>query len=246
MADPIRLLIHGASGRMGRALLRLAADDARFDVVAAVSRSGAAIESASVPVFAGAAVADIPAFDVAVDFSLPAALPALLALCEARGAALVSGTTGLDPELRTRMAQAAHSIPLLWASNFSLGIVLLEELLRRAGSAVPWPVSITEIHHVHKLDAPSGTAITLAAAAAQAQGHTPQIESIREGEVVGTHRIRLQGPGETLELGHVASDRDIFARGALEAAAKLAGRGAGAWTLPQLLFGGKNAGQADD
>ena len=243
--EKIRVLVHGASGRMGRAVARLAAADPRFEVVAAVSRSGAA-PAEGVPAFGTAELAACPRFDVAIDFSLPPGLHALLEFCEARGAALVSGTTGLDPELRTRMAQAAHSIPLLWASNFSLGIVLLEELLRRAGSAVPWPVSITEIHHVHKLDAPSGTAITLAAAAAQAQGHTPQIESIREGEVVGTHRIRLQGPGETLELGHVASDRDIFARGALEAAAKLAGRGAGAWTLPQLLLGGKNAGQADD
>ena len=224
---------------MGRAVSRLASGDARFEVVAAVSRSGAA-PADGVPAFGTEALAACPAFDVAIDFSLPPGLHALLEFCEARGAALVSGTTGLDPELRARMAQAAHSIPLLWASNFSLGVVLLEELLRRAAGAVPWPVSIRETHHVHKLDAPSGTAITLAAAVAQASGHTPPIESIREGEVVGMHRIRLEGPGETLELGHVASDRDIFARGALEAAFRLAGRPAGAWTLPDLLFGSKS------
>jgi len=240
MKSPIRLLVHGASGRMGRAVSRLAALDARFEVVAAVSRSGAEPE-AGVPAFGTAELASVPAFDVAIDFSLPPGLRALMEFCEARKAALVSGTTGLDPELRTRMAQAAGSIPLLWASNFSVGVVLLEELLRRASAAVPWPVSITEIHHVHKLDAPSGTAITLAAAAAQAGGHTPPIESIREGEVVGTHRIRLDGPGETLELGHVAFDRDIFARGALEAAFRLAARPAGAWTLPELLFSGRTA-----
>ena len=239
MNPPVRLLVHGASGRMGRAVARLAAADSRFDVVAAVSRSGAA-PAEGVPAFGTEGLAVCPAFDVAIDFSLPPGLHALLEFCEARGAALVSGTTGLDPELRARMAQAAHSIPLLWASNFSLGVVLLEELLRRASGAVPWPVSITETHHVHKLDAPSGTAITLAAAVAQASGHTPPIESIREGEVVGTHRIRLEGPGETLELGHVASDRDIFARGALEAAFRLTGRPAGAWKLPDLLFGGRS------
>jgi len=237
MSEPIRLLVHGASGRMGRALLRLAAGDARLRVVAAVSRSGAPVESAPVPVLSGHALASCPDFDVAVDFSLPAALPALLDLCVARRAALVSGTTGLDPELRSRMRVAAQSIPLLWASNFSLGVVVLEDLLRRAAATLPWPVSIVETHHVHKLDAPSGTAISLAAAAAAAgQGDSPQIQSIREGEVVGTHRIRLSGPGETLELGHVAADRDIFARGALEAAVRLAGRPAGTWTLPQLLF----------
>jgi len=236
MSDPIRLLVHGASGRMGRALLRLAAADARMRVVAAVSRSGAAIEDAPVPVLAGEGMADCPDFDVAVDFSLPAALPALLQLCEGRGAALVSGTTGLDPQLRARIAQSAQLIPLLWASNFSLGVVVLEDLLRRAAAVLPWPVSIVETHHVHKLDAPSGTAISLAAAAAQVQGRNPAIESIREGEVVGTHRIRLSGPGETLELAHVAQDRDIFARGALEAALRIAGRPARAWTLPELLF----------
>jgi 4-hydroxy-tetrahydrodipicolinate reductase len=236
MSEPIRLLVHGASGRMGRALLRLAAGDARLRVAAAVSRTGAPIESASVPVLSVDALASCPDFDVAVDFSLPAALPALLELCERRGAALVSGTTGLDPQLRARMAQAAQSVPLLWASNFSLGVVVLEDLLRRAASALPWPVSIEETHHVHKLDAPSGTAISLAAAAAQVQGHSPAIESIRLGEVVGTHRIRLSGPGETLELAHVADDRDIFARGALEAALRISGRAARAWTLPELLF----------
>jgi 4-hydroxy-tetrahydrodipicolinate reductase len=240
MNPPIRLLVHGASGRMGRAVSRLASADPRFDLVAAVSRSGAA-PAEGVPAFGTAELASIPAFDVAIDFSLPPGLHALIEFCEARKAALVSGTTGLDAQMRTRMAQAAHSIPMLWASNFSLGIVLLEDLLRRAAAAVPWPVSITEIHHVHKLDAPSGTAITLAAAAAQAGGTTAPIESIREGEVVGTHRIRLQGPGETLELGHVASDRDIFARGALEAAFRLSGRAPGAWSLPGLLFSGQSA-----
>jgi 4-hydroxy-tetrahydrodipicolinate reductase len=178
---------------------------------------------------------------VAIDFSLPSALPELLDACTARGAAVVSGTTGLDPELRARMEAAARTIPLLWASNFSLGVAVLVALLERAAEVLPWPVSITETHHVHKLDAPSGTAITLAAAGARLRGDTPPIASIREGEVVGTHRIRLAGPGETLELEHAASDRDIFARGAIEAAVRLSGRPAGAWGLQELLFGPQSA-----
>ena len=236
MAEAIRLLVHGASGRMGRAVLRLAAADARLRVVAAVSRSGAALEDPAIPMLASESLSTCPEFDVAIDFSLPAALPALLAACEARGAALVSGTTGLDPALRSRLDEAAKRIPVLWASNFSLGVVVLEDLLRRAAGALRWPVQLCETHHVHKLDAPSGTAITLAAAAAEVSGQTPAIESIREGEVVGIHRIRLSGPGETLELGHVAEDRDIFARGALEGAARLHGRQPGHWRLAELLF----------
>ena len=239
MEEPIRLLVHGASGRMGRAVSRLAAADPRVRVVAAVSRSGADSEGA--PGIAAEAMHACADFDVAVDFSLPAAMPGLLALCTARGAALVSGTTGLDPGLRTSMAEAARAIPLLWASNFSLGVVVLEDLLRRASAVLPWPLSITETHHVHKLDAPSGTAISLAAAAAQVRGDTPPIESIREGEVVGTHRIRLEGPGESLVLEHSAADRDIFARGAIEAALRIRGRKAGPWTLPELLFAPQSA-----
>lgn len=236
MADPLRLLVHGASGRMGRAVLRLAAADPRFRVVAAVSRSGAPLEESTAPVFAGGALSACPDFDVAVDFSLPSALPSLLALCQARAAALVSGTTGLDPALRAQLDVAAATIPVLWASNFSLGVVVLEDLLRRSTAALGWPVEISETHHVHKLDAPSGTAITLAAAAAEVLGRTPAIDSVREGEVIGTHRIRLQGPGETLELGHVALDRDIFARGALEGANRLQGRPAGRWSLAELVL----------
>ena len=237
MADPIRLLVHGASGRMGRAVLRLAAADPRFDVVAAVSRSGAEIAGSGVPALAGDELAACPVFDVAIDFRLPAALPGLLALCVERRAALVSGTTGLDPGLRAAIAEAARDVPVAWASNFSLGVVVLEDLLRRAAGVLPWSADIVEVHHVHKLDAPSGTASTLAAALAPVHGHTPPIESIREGEVVGTHRVRLQGPGESLELAHVATDRDIFACGALETAVRLRGREAREWRLPELLFG---------
>jgi 4-hydroxy-tetrahydrodipicolinate reductase len=237
MDDPIRLLVHGASGRMGRAVLRLAGADPRFAVVAAVSRSGAEVAGSGVPAFAGGDLPACPDFDVAIDFSLPAAMPGLLDLCVERRAALVSGTTGLDPGLRAQIAAAARAIPVAWASNFSLGVVVLEDLLRRAAGVLPWAADIVEVHHVHKLDAPSGTAITLAAALAQAQGRTPPIESIREGEVVGTHRVRLHGPGESLELAHVATDRDIFARGALETAARLHRREAREWRLPELLFG---------
>lgn len=236
MADPIRLLVHGASGRMGRAVLRLAAADARFDVVAAVSRSGAQVPDSAVPALASDALAQCPRFDIAIDFSLPSALPGLLSACVARKAGLVSGTTGLDPALRAAISAAARDIPVAWASNFSLGVVVLEDLLRRAAGVLPWAADIVEIHHVHKLDAPSGTAITLAAAIAQVQGQTPPIESIREGEVVGTHRVRLRGPGESLELTHAATDRDIFARGALETAARLHGREAREWRLPELIF----------
>ena len=234
--DPIRLLVHGASGRMGRAVFRLAAAAPRFAVVAAVSRAGADIEGAAG--VAAAAVEDAPAFDLAIDFSLPEAFDGILTLCLQREAALVSGTTGLDEAQRQRLENASNRIETLWASNFSLGVAVLEELVKRASAALPdWPVSLLETHHVHKKDAPSGTALTLARAAQAVTGRAPEIDSIREGEVVGIHRLRFAGPGETLELGHVAGDRDLFARGALQAAALVAWRGPGAYRLGELLFG---------
>src|SRR4249919_231676 len=122
-SSPIRILIHGASGRMGQALLRLARENPALQVVAAVSRSGAAIDGVDVPMFASADLARCPSFDVAIDFSLPEGFDAVLAACKMRKAALVSGTTGLSTQQREALAQAAHTIPVLWASNFSLGVV---------------------------------------------------------------------------------------------------------------------------
>jgi 4-hydroxy-tetrahydrodipicolinate reductase len=221
MTQPLRLLIHGASGRMGRSLLRLATDDARFVVAGAVGRD----------------LSDCPGFDVAIDFSLPEGFDAILGLCRARGAGLVSGTTGLSDDQRRAMREAGQDIAVVWASNFSLGVLVLQDLVRRAAQALPgWRAEITETHHIHKKDAPSGTALTLARAHAAISGSMPAIESIREGEVVGDHRIRLQGQGEWLELRHHAEDRDIFARGALEAAARLRGRAPGNVEFAELLL----------
>jgi len=224
MNAPIRILVHGASGRMGRALLRLAAADARFEVLSTPPSSAASLD-------------DCPEFDVAIDFSVAPGFDRILRLCRSRLSALVSGTTGLSDAQRLALANAGKDIPIVWASNFSLGVVVLEDLVRRAARALPgWHGEITETHHIHKKDAPSGTALVLASAHEAGSGSAPGITSIREGEVVGDHRIRLEGNGEWLELRHHAMDRDIFARGALEAAARLHGRFAGLYSLSDLVL----------
>lgn len=229
---PLRLLIHGASGRMGGALLRLAAAAPDLRVVAAVSRGGGAGGPAALR---AADLADAADFDVAIDFSLPDALSPLLSLCEARGAPLVTGTTGLGEAGIARLRAASERIPVAWASNFSLGVVVLEAVVARVAAALPdWRVDVAETHHVHKKDAPSGTALTLARAAAAGRA-LPPIESIREGEVVGDHLVRFSGPGEVLRFAHHAADRDIFAAGALEAARRLAGQPPGWHGLADLL-----------
>lgn len=236
---PLRLLIHGASGRMGQALLRLAAENTdTLQVVAAFTgRSPAQRVVDGVPHFAASELSGAPAFDVAIDFSLPEGFDAILSLCVERGAGLVSGTTGISQAQRATLDAAAAKIPLVWASNFSLGVAVLDELVERAAQALAgWDCDIVESHHTRKLDAPSGTALTLGAAAGRG-GAQPHYASLRAGDIVGEHLVQFTGLGERIELVHRASNRDIFARGALFAAGQLAGRAAGSYRVRDLLAG---------
>lgn len=221
---------------MGQALLRLAGERDDLVVVAAVQRSQPAQRVVDgVAQFAASELAGAPPFDAAIDFSLPQGFGPILALCEQRGAALVSGTTGLEDEQRAVLDAASQRIPVLWAANFSLGVAVLSELVERAAAALPgWDCDIVESHHVHKKDAPSGTALALGASAEQG-GASPRYASLRAGDIVGEHLVQFTAPGERIELIHRATNRDIFARGALHAAAKLAGRAPGRYRLRDLL-----------
>ena len=235
MDAPIRLLIHGANGRMGRALQRLCREGEGGEVVAAVSRKVESRVVDGIPQFAASELAGAPEFDVAIDFSLPEGFDAILGLCLQRGAPLASGTTGLSPAQQEALDAASTRIPLVWASNFSLGVAVLHELVERAARALPgWDCDIVEAHHTRKLDAPSGTALTLGAAAGEG-GATPRYASIRAGDIVGEHLVQFTGIGERIELVHRAGDRDIFARGALHAARALVGRAPGRYRVHDLL-----------
>lgn len=232
---PARLLIHGANGRMGQALQRLCAESDGCTVVAAVSRRVGQRVIDGVPQFAGNELAGAPEFDVAIDFSLPGAFDPVLALCVERERALVSGTTGLSDAQRTAIDAAAARIPVLWAANFSLGVAVLASLVEQAARALPgWDCDIVEAHHRHKVDAPSGTALALAGAAGEG-GATARHAAIRAGDIVGEHLVQFAGLGERVELAHRATSRDIFARGALHAAARIAGRPAGRYRVQDLL-----------
>jgi 4-hydroxy-tetrahydrodipicolinate reductase len=235
MTTPVQILIHGASGRMGQALLRLAAghDDLRVVAAVAPSKDGAGL--LGVPFHPVADLDSVPDFDAAIDFSLPLAFDEILALCVRRRAAFVSGTTGLTPEQQTVLAVAAERIPVLWAANFSLGVAVLEALVERAAETLhAWDCDIVEAHHARKLDAPSGTALALGAAAERG-GAEPRYASLRAGDIVGEHLVQFAGSGERIELIHRATSRDIFASGALHAAKRLAGRAPGAYRLRDLF-----------
>lgn len=236
MDAPLRLLIHGASGRMGQALLRSCAEaPERFTVAGAVSRKPQQRVVDGVPQFAAAELNGVPAFDVAVDFSLPEAFDAVLALCAARKSGFVSGTTGLYDAQRIALDEAARVVPVLWASNFSIGVAVLADAVARAAGAIPgWDCDIVEAHHAGKRDAPSGTALSLGEAAATG-GATPRYASLRAGDIVGEHTVQFTGRGERLEFIHRATSRDVFAHGALQAAQWLAGRRPGQYRMSDLL-----------
>jgi 4-hydroxy-tetrahydrodipicolinate reductase len=235
MSNPVRILIHGASGRMGQALLRLAGERSDLEVVAAVSRKVDSRVIDGIPQFTVAELSGVPAFDVAIDFSLPEGFDDILAVCRSRRSALVSGTTGLSDAQKEALRAAAAEIPVLWSANFSLGVAVLSELVERAAAALGgWDCDIVESHHVHKKDAPSGTALALGASAERA-GAQPRYASLRAGDIVGEHLVQFTTLGERIELVHRATNRDIFARGALHATARLSGRAPGQYQLRDLL-----------
>lgn len=227
-----RLALFGAGGRMGRAIAETAAG--RDDVTI---------------------VADGP--DVFVDFSAPAALESNLAAATIARKPILIGTTGLDDGHQRLIDDAATRVAVLQAANTSLGVNLLAHLVREAAARLgpDWDIEIVEMHHRHKADAPSGTALLLGRAAAEARGVSldevsdrgrdgitgPReaghigFAALRGGSVAGEHQVIFAGEGERLELGHRAESRAIFARGAVQAALWLKDKAPGRYTMADVL-----------
>lgn len=256
-----RIAILGATGRMGRALVTAAEANPQVRLGAAIERAGHAEvgqainrEGLKVGDNLRASAAD---FDVLIDFTRPEATLAALDACIALNKAIVIGTTGFTAEQRAAVDAAAQKIPLLIAGNFSIGVNLCLKLLEDAARALGegFDVEVVEAHHKHKVDAPSGTALMMGEAVAQAlgrdlkdcavyeryghtgarDGQTIGFSTIRGGDVVGDHTVMFLGDGERVEITHKASSRANFANGAVRAAAWLAGRGPGLYTMRQVL-----------
>lgn len=196
----------GASGRMGQEIQRLAQQE-RCKIVAAVEtkKDWANVKEAKP--------------DVVVDFSTPAGLLEAIAWCSRNRIPLVSGTTGIGPKQRAAFKKAAKTIPIFYSSNMSQGIATTQTMLEQLATVKEWDFQVEEIHHCHKKDRPSGTALLLQQALVKAIGRTaPEILSIRGGGVPGTHSVLAMGPDETILIQHIAYNRGVFARGALKAA----------------------------
>jgi 4-hydroxy-tetrahydrodipicolinate reductase len=250
-----RVAIAGAGGRMGQALIEATLDERAFVLAAALDApqsqalgrdAGERIgRTTGVRVQADVAAA-VRAADVLIDFTRPAGTLAHLAACMASGTAAVIGTTGFDEDGKAEIARAARTIPIVFAANMSVGVTVLRELVRDAAALLGpgFDIEIVEMHHRHKVDAPSGTALALGEAAAQGAGvslrdhavyaregvtgerkaGTIGFATVRGGDVVGEHTVVFAGAGERLELAHRATSRRNFAAGALRAATFLAAR----------------------
>jgi len=261
----ISLAIAGASGRMGRALLRSVAADARFRIVGGTVRQGSPALGVDLGVLGGGDPINVPSThdaraasapaDVWIDFTTPDATEDAIASIASKAA--VIGTTGLSAAQDDRIARAAEHMPIVKAGNFSLGVtllaVLVEDAARRLGPE--WDIEIHEAHHRRKLDAPSGTALMLGEAAARGRGSSlnalrlPSREGAtaarreggigfavtRSGGIVGEHDVSFAAEREVLTLSHKALDRALFADGALAAAAWVVGKPPGLYSMRNVL-----------
>lgn len=194
----VRVAVHGATGRLGGLIVQAAGDDYAGDVL----RGG-----------------PVPECDVVIDVTSAKGLGALLPRLS--GQALLVGTTGALPMAALELYAQTAAVAIV--PNFSAGVPLLIDLLTQAIAQMPkeWRVEITEAHHDQKKDAPSGTAKRLARAVIEAGGATPELHSLRVGDTIGEHTVWLAGPGERIELKHIATRRDVFAIGAMRWAARL-------------------------
>lgn len=263
----MRIGVVGCAGRMGRMLMREISSLPMAELSGGTDRPGSLEIGTDLGILAGldpmgVTVGENPDMlfglsDVVIDFTTPAATMTHAALAAKHGAALVVGTTGLSPAQVQVLRDAAERTAIVYAANMSLGVNLLLDLVRRVAAtldAADWDIEIVEMHHRHKVDAPSGTALALGNAAAEGRGvdleavqetvrdgHTGPRQpgeigfaTLRGGDVVGDHTVIFAGAGERLELTHKAGDRAIFAKGAVRAAQWAVGQDPGFYSMKDV------------
>ena len=225
----IRLAVHGAAGRMGARTCELSRDDPRFELVARIDpRNVAGDDGADSPV------------DAVIDFSTDEGCRDAVKFALTHRAALVIGTTGVSRQTLSVIELASQTIPVLVAPNTSAGIAVMIHLVVEAARLLgdDYDVDLIEVHHAGKRDAPSGTALRIADSMRQRAGielPADRIHAVRAGDVIGEHTVEFSSAGERIRIAHLATSRDLFARGALDAAAWLHRRDPGRYTIEQSL-----------
>ncbi len=263
----LKIAVLGASGRMGRTILECIAESDDLELAGAVTETADADLGKDAGEAAGLPSAGVPLTDdhaqalhdahVAVDFTLPTATIANVRACVDSGTALVIGTTGLEEKHMNAITDAARDIPLVVGRNMSVGVNVFMDLVGRAAKALgpDYDVEVTEAHHRHKVDAPSGTALALGEEVAKARNlkledvaiherhgqigprvpGTVGFSVIRAGNIVGDHRVLFAAAEEMVELSHHAVERKTFARGALRAVRWAAGQPPGFYGMADVL-----------
>jgi 4-hydroxy-tetrahydrodipicolinate reductase len=256
--EPLSVAVTGAGGRMGREVIEAALDRDGVDVAVAVNRTEtdpvAGVDVDTADRLPERLAADQP--DVLVDFTGPDSAITYAAACAEAGVPLVTGTTGFDDDQLDSLRAVSDAVPVLKASNFARGVAALRRAVREAVAALPgYDVELTETHHNGKRDAPSGTAKSILDDVESVrddldrrvhgrEGDAPRepgeigVHARRAGDVTGEHELLVAGNRETLSLTHRAGDRGVFAEGALDAAAWLAGRAPGWYGFDDVLDAG--------
>jgi len=262
----MRVIVAGSSGRMGQMLVRAVSETEGTTLVGATEQAGsnqfgrdagevAGVGTLGVPIITEAA--QLPPADVLIDFTAPSATLNHARFAAERGLRMVIGTTGFSDEQLAELRGTLGDTPVVMASNYAVGVNLALQLIREAASTLgdEYDVEITEAHHRHKVDAPSGTALSMGKAVAEGrnadfdqaavyarEGITGERQSgtigfsvIRAGNIVGEHNVMFASPEERLEIRHVASDRMAFARGAVRAATWLTDQPAGWYSMQDVL-----------
>ena len=257
----MKIAIAGAGGRMGRVLTEVVHATPGCVVVGGLEPKGSAL--AGTPMGkTGAVITDDPAalfktIDGIIDFTVPAATLSLIEHSARAGLVHVIGTTGIDAAGEAKIRAAAKTAPIVKSGNMSLGVNILASLVRKVAAALgdDFDIEVLEMHHKHKIDAPSGTALMLGQAAAAGRnldlatrsvrsrdGHTGArpvgdigFATLRGGSVVGDHTVIFAGPSERIELSHRAESRDLFAYGAVKAALWAFGQKPGFYTMTDVL-----------
>ncbi|MBT8140994.1 MAG: 4-hydroxy-tetrahydrodipicolinate reductase [Gammaproteobacteria bacterium] len=228
-----RIAIFGAAGRMGQTLIRLIEKQEDLQLAGALDHDGSGfigkpvsdlIETSSAVHFTSDPIQALTYADIVIDFALAKGADERIQACRSAGVPMLIGTTGLSDSQQQSIQEAGNDIPILWASNMSLGVNLIFRLASEAAKALgsEFKISIHETHHVHKLDSPSGTALSIGDVIGNAVGAVDiEYESKREGEVIGDHTVVFDSPHERIAIHHHAKNRSVFAQGALNLALRL-------------------------
>ncbi|MFP4332044.1 MAG: 4-hydroxy-tetrahydrodipicolinate reductase [Campylobacterales bacterium] len=253
----MNISVFGATGRVGRLLVDIISNDDSLRLASIYARNELDFSAPSSALITSSYKTFLDSSEIIIDFTLPDATQALIeSALEGSYKPIVIGTTGLSSHQQNLLKEASKKMPILYATNMSAGVAVLKKLSSIASSALKgYDIEIVEMHHGKKKDAPSGTALTLANAVADARelnldekrvsgrngniGERDREEigvmSLRGGDIVGKHTVGFYGDGEYIELTHVATNRETFARGAIRAALWLKDKPAGLYTIEDSL-----------